>query len=204
MIAWVNFGTLIIGGILMTWSYLMSVRPAALEQKIGERAYRLAGRYRMLSSIFMFTLTANYILYHWYPIPLDPFPPVFPWPYWISALTGILIAVPCLYLMLRGVKDAGEEAMRPKKEHQMYGGIYEKIRHPQALGEMPLWWAMAFLIHSPFLVVFSFIWVPVWYGWCVAEEKDLLLRYGDAYESYRRRTGMFIPRRHPGGSSHAI
>ena len=196
MIAWINFATMIIGGILMTWFYLMSVRPAALERKIGARAYCLAGRYRMLSSIFMFTLTANYILYHWYPLPFDPFPPVFPWPYWISGLIGILIAVPSMYLMLRGVQDAGEEAMVPKKEHSMYGGIYEKIRHPQALGEMPLWWAMAFLIHSPFLVVLSFVWLPVWYGWCVAEEKDLLLRYGEAYESYRQRTGMFIPRRH--------
>jgi protein-S-isoprenylcysteine O-methyltransferase Ste14 len=204
MIAWINFATMIIGGILMTWFYLMSVRPAALERKIGARAYRLAGRYRMLSSIFMFTLTANYILYHWYHVPFDPFPSVFPWPYWISGLIGILIAVPSMYLMLRGVQDAGEEAMVPKKEHSMYGGIYEKIRHPQALGEMPLWWAMAFLIHSPFLVVFSFVWLPVWYGWCVAEEKDLLLRYGEAYESYRQRTGMFVPRRHRDGSRHAV
>ena len=62
MIAWINFATMIVGGILMTISYLMSLRPAAMEQKIGERAYRLAGQYRMGTAIFMFTLTANFIL----------------------------------------------------------------------------------------------------------------------------------------------
>ncbi|MFL7871856.1 MAG: isoprenylcysteine carboxylmethyltransferase family protein [Anaerolineales bacterium] len=204
MIAWINFATMIVGGILMTVTYLMSVRPAAMEQKIGERAYRLAGQYRILTTIFMFTLTANYILYHWYPLPFDPFPPVFPWPYWVSVLIAVLIAIPSLALMIRGELDAGAETMRPSKEHSLYGGIYEKIRHPQAAGELFLWWVIAFLVNSPFLVVFSFVWVPVWYGWCVAEEKDLLLRYGDDYARYRQRTGMFIPRRHHDGSSQAV
>ena len=67
-----------------------------------------------------------------------------------------------------------------------------------------LWVADLFIDASPFLVVISFVWLPVWYGWCVAEEKDLLLRYGEAYESYRQRTGMFIPRRHQDGSRHAV
>jgi protein-S-isoprenylcysteine O-methyltransferase Ste14 len=61
-----------------------------------------------------------------------------------------------------------------------------------ALGEMPLWWVMAFLFNSPFLVLFSFIWIPVWYWRCIAEEKDLILRYG---ADYRERTGMFFPKR---------
>jgi len=106
------------------------------------------------------------------------------------------IAIPSLYLMLRGIKDAGEETMRPKQEHEMYGGIYERIRHPQAVGEFPLWWVIAFLVHSPFLVLFSFLYVPVWYYLCVAEEKDLLIRYGIAYEEYCRRVGFWLPKRH--------
>lgn len=96
--------------------------------------------------------------------------------------------------MLRGVKDAGEETMRPKREHKMYGGIYTHIRHPQAVGEFPLWWVLAFLVHSPFLVFFSFAYVPVWYYLCVAEERDLLIRYGSAYEEYRAKTGFWLPK----------
>ena len=63
------------------------------------------------------------------------------------------------------------------------------MRHPQAVGELPFWWVFAFALHSPFLVVFSFVWVPVFVLICWAEERDLVIRYGEAYETYRARTG---------------
>jgi protein-S-isoprenylcysteine O-methyltransferase Ste14 len=194
MIAWINFIILIISSVLMTGLYLMSVRPAALEKKIGPVAYQRCGTFRMLTSIFMFVISANYILYHWFPLPFDPFPLTFPWPYWVSAAIAVVIAIPSLYLEIRAISDAKSETMRPDKSHTLYKGIYEKIRHPMAMGEFPLWWVIAFLVDSPFLAVFSFVWLPVWYWWCVAEEKDLVLRYGVPYIAYRERTGMFIPR----------
>lgn len=195
MIAWINFAALLIGGFLMTWLYLMSVRPAALEKKIGAKAYKLCGKYRMFSTPFMLTITANYILYRWFPIPIDPFPARFSWPYWVSIVIAVIIAIPSIYLEIRSTMDAKSEALLPEKSHTLYKGIYEKIRHPMALGEVPLWWVIAFLANSPFMVAFSFIWIPVWYWWCLAEEKDLLLRYGEEYEAYRRQTGMFFPKR---------
>lgn len=194
MIAWINFIVLIISGFLMNHLYIKSVQPAALEKKIGEKAYKRCATYRLITSVFMFTITANYIIYHWYPLPIDPFPPVFPWPYWVSILIAIIIAIPSLYLEIRSTLDAKAEALIPDKSHTLYGGIYEKIRHPMALGEVPLWWVIAFLVNSPFMVVFSFVWIPVWYGWCVAEEKDLVLRYGEPYLAYKERTGMFFPK----------
>jgi protein-S-isoprenylcysteine O-methyltransferase Ste14 len=195
MIAWINFITLIVGGVLMTLLYLMSVQPATLEKKIGPKAYKRCGMYRSLASIFMFTITANYILYHWYPLPFDPFPPTFSWPYWASVVLALIIAIPCLYLETLAYKVAKTETLLPDKSHTLYQGIYEKIRHPMALGELPLFWVIALLVNSPFLVVFSFIWVPIWYWWCVTEEKDLVLRYGAPYVAYRERTGMFWPKR---------
>ena len=106
-----------------------------------------------------------------------------------------VIAIPAIALMIRGARDAGEETMTPRPEHTMYGGIYTRIRHPQAVGEFPLWWVIAFMVHSPFLALLSFVYVPVWYYLCVAEERDLLLRYGEAYAEYRARTGFWWPRR---------
>jgi len=93
------------------------------------------------------------------------------------------------------MKDAGEEAITPKKEHSLYGGIYKKVRHPQATGEVFLWWVAAFILNSPFLAIFSIIWLPVFYIMCVAEEKDLVIRYGEAYLEYKRNTGFLIPKR---------
>jgi len=48
---------------------------------------------------------------------------------------------------------------------------------------------------KPFLVFFSFFYVPIWYYMCVAEERDLLIRYGAAYEEYRSKTGFWLPKR---------
>jgi protein-S-isoprenylcysteine O-methyltransferase Ste14 len=93
------------------------------------------------------------------------------------------------------MKDAGKETMIPEKEHTLYGGIYRYIRHPQALGEVTFWWVIAFLLHSPFLVLFSFVWLPIFAIACWAEERDLVIRYGQAYEEYRRNTGFVIPKR---------
>lgn len=194
MIPWINFFILIVSSVLFAIFYVKSVGPAFLERQIGSSAYRKCAIYRLVASIFMIIVAINYVLYYRFPLPL-PLPTSFPWPWWISALIAACIAVPSMYLMLRGVKDAGEETMKPKRDHEMYGGIYEKIRHPQAVGELPLWWVIAFLVHSPFLVLFSFIYIPVWYYFCIAEEKDLIIRYGNSYEEYRQRVGFWLPKR---------
>ena len=193
MIAGLNFGILVISSLLFLIFYVKSVSPASLEKRIGPSAYQRCATYRVISSFFMMIVAVNYILYYWFPLPL-PLSRTFPWSWWISALIAVFIAIPSLYLMIRGAKDAGEETMTPKREHTMYGGIYTRIRHPQAVGEFPLWWVLAFLAHSPFLVLFSFAYVPVWYYMCVAEERDLLIRYGAAYEEYREKTGLWFPR----------
>jgi protein-S-isoprenylcysteine O-methyltransferase Ste14 len=193
VVAWINFVVLALSSLLILYFYVQSVRPAALEKKIGPIAYQKCTTYRKIASFFMFVVTANYFVYRFYPLPV-PVPDSFPWSWWISGLIALVIAIPSGYLMWRGMKDAGEETMTPKKEHTLYKGIYEKIRHPQAIGEMPLWWVIAFLLHSPFLVLFSFLYVPVWIIMCLAEEKDLTIRYGVSYEEYRRSTGFLIPR----------
>jgi methanethiol S-methyltransferase len=194
MIPWINFVVLITSSLLFTIFYVKSVSPAALERKIGRSAFQKCATYRLVASVFMMVVMINYILYYWFPLPL-PLSAAFPWSWPISALITAGITIPSSYLMIRGVKDAGEETMRPKREHEMYGGIYERIRHPQAVAELALWWAIAFIVHSPFLVLFTFLYIPVWYYFCVAEEKDLLLRYGTVYEEYCKRTGFWIPKR---------
>ena len=69
------------------------------------------------------------------------------------------------------------------------------IRHPQILGEMPLFIAITLFINSLFLVVwvtfFVILGTPILIHY---EEKDLLKRFGDAYLEYRRRTGGLIPK----------
>jgi protein-S-isoprenylcysteine O-methyltransferase Ste14 len=193
MIAWINFAVLVVSTLLTLVFYVKSAGPAALEAKIGPSAYQRCTRYRLIASVFMTVASINYVVSFFFPLPL-PLPATLPWPWWVSALIAAAIAVPSGYVFYRGLKDAGEETMIVKKEHTMYGGIYEKIRHPQALGELPFRWVIAFLLHSPFLVLYSLVWIPIFVLMCLAEEQDLLLRYGEAYEEYMQRTGRFFPR----------
>ena len=193
-IAWINLGSLILASLLFLYYYMRSVSPATLEKIIGPEAYARCGRDRIIASVFEMVIGINYVIYFFHPL-LVPLPDKFPWSWWISALIALTIAIPAMTLMVAGLKDAGEEALRPKKEHNMYGGIYTRIRHPQAAGEVFLWWVFAFLLNSPFLVLFSFIYLPIFIMLCFAEEQDLLWRYGDAYAEYCKRTGAFWPKR---------
>ena len=197
-IAWINFVVLIIASLLFLYFYVKSASPAALEKKIGEAAYARCTIYRIIALTFEMVALANYIIYFFYPLPV-PLPLTFPWDYWLSVVIAIAIVIPGGYLMWRGSKDAGEETVAPKKEHKLYGGIYNKIRHPQALGEVTLWWVGAFILNSPFLAIFSFIWLPIFYIFCWAEEKDLVIRYGKEYLEYRRNTGFVIPKKKRSG-----
>jgi methanethiol S-methyltransferase len=194
MIAWINLAGMVFTSLLFLYFYVRSVSPAGLANIIGPRAYLLCYRFRLIASGFELLAAAGYLVYFFYPLP-TPLPIVFSWSWWISVLIGVALAIPSGWLMIRGLKDAGEEALRPKQEHKMYGGIYNQMRHPQAVGEVFLWWVMAFLANSPFLVIFSFVYIPIFVMMCWAEEQDLLLRYGEEYAAYCRRTGAFWPKR---------
>ena len=194
MFAWINFAILLFASILFLYFYVRSISPAAQERVIGLRAYRDCFHYRLMAGAFEFVITVNYILYSFFPL-ATPLPDGFPWARWVSIVIALAISIPAGTLMVVGLLHAGEEAIRPKKEHNMYGGIYHKLRHPQAVGEVFLFAVIGLLLHSPFLTLFSLIFFPIFLIMCYAEEQDLLLRYGDSYAAYCRGTGAFWPRR---------
>jgi methanethiol S-methyltransferase len=194
MIELVNFFILIFSTILFLYFYVLSVSPAFYETEIGKKAYKRCGIYRTISMIFMFITCINYVIYYFYPLSISLSRRLFV-NHWISVIIGIVILIPSATLMIKGIIDAGKEAIAPQEGQTLYKGIYDKIRHPQAQGEVFLFWVIAFILNSPFLIIYSFIWLPIFYLICIAEEKDLLLRFGKDYIDYRNKTGMFIPRK---------
>ncbi|MHA2008493.1 MAG: methyltransferase family protein [Promethearchaeota archaeon] len=193
MLNWINLIILILSTALMSFFYIKSVYPATLSQKIGVIAYARCAYYRILASIFELIIILNYLIYIFLPIPTF-FPQFFIWDYWVSIIIALIILLPSLYILLKGVKNAGREVLFPDKDHTLYTGIYNKIRHPQALGESFLWLSIALILNSPFLFLYSFVWFPLFYGFSKAEEKDLIIRYGESYIEYKKRTGMFFPK----------
>jgi len=193
IIAWANFAALLATSAVFTIYYVKSVKPAELEKSIGIEAYERCKWYRLVSGFFMSVAAIQYIVFWYYPLPgLPPNLVEFPWQYHVSFYIAVMLTVPFSYLMWVGMRDAGEETMTPKKDHELYsGGIYEHMRHPQAVGEFPLWFTFALLGHSPFLTLFSLLYLPIWYYFSVEEEKDLVLRYGRSYQEYCCRVGWF-------------
>lgn len=194
MIAWLNFAVLVASSMLLLYFYIRSVSPAGRELVVGSGAYEMCARDRVIAMFFELMTTVSYVVYYFYPLPLR-LPRHFPWPWGISVLIALAIGIPAVALMVIGMRDAGEEALRPIKGQVLFGGIYDRIRHPQAAGEVFLWWVIAFLLNSPFLVLFSFFYIPIFLIMSWAEEQDLLLRYGESYAAYCRKTGAFFPRR---------
>jgi protein-S-isoprenylcysteine O-methyltransferase Ste14 len=193
MIAWINLTVLLFASLFFLYYYVRSVSPATREKVLGSDAYARCGRDRAIAIVFETVAVINCVVYVFFPLE-TPLPKSFPWPWWVSAILAAVIGIPAVTLMLIGMRDAGEEAIRPKKEHTMYGGIYTKIRHPQAVGEVFVWLVIALLLHSPFLAVFSLVYFPIFSLMCFAEEQDLLWRYGEAYAEYCKCTGAFWPK----------
>jgi protein-S-isoprenylcysteine O-methyltransferase Ste14 len=174
--------------------YIKSVSPAALEQEVGEVAYERSAKNRKIATAAYYLMFLNYVIYYFYPLS-TPLPGFFPWNYWFTAVIATALFLPSMYLMYIGARDAGEETLIPKKEHTLYGGIYEKVRHPQALGEVWLGLIIALYLNSPLLAAVSLVFFPTFYYFCIVEERDLVIRYGQEYIDYRERTGMFFPKR---------
>ena len=149
MIEWLNLILLILSVFTSLYYYIKSVQPARLEREIGEIAYEKCERYRVYASIPFAFLFIAYVIYLFYPLPL-PIPNELPWDYSVSLILTIIIAIPSFTLMGIGVKHAGEETISPKKEHTMYGGIYNRVRHPQSLGEVWVGLIIALILHRTF------------------------------------------------------
>jgi protein-S-isoprenylcysteine O-methyltransferase Ste14 len=193
LIAWINFGSLNIITLLCWFFYILSVQPVTRAEKFGEKAWKAAKRHRAISGVLMFVMVINLILWFWFPIPelAWPFHPI----HVISILVGVILACIFTPIWFKGIKDAGKETMIPSKDQPLYKGIYNYIRHPQALGEMPWWIIIALFINSLFLVIWAIIMIILVSPFIIYyEEKDLIKRFGEAYIEYRKRTGAIFPK----------
>ncbi len=193
MIEWFNFISLILSVIFFCYFYFLSIQPMTREEKSGEQAWNECGKFRILASIFELVIITNNFLWIWFPIPLLNWL-IHP-NFWIGIILCLIITIPGVIIMLKGVKDAGAETISPSKETEMYEGIYKYIRHPQSLGEFPIFIAIAFAVNSWFLVLIMFIFISVYLPIMIHyEEKDLIKRFGDKYREYQQRTGALFPK----------
>jgi len=176
--------------------YMLSVRPAQLEIKIGEKAYRKCAMLRRISFVGMGAAMLFEVLYFFFPLEsrlsIRLLPEISGWI--ISIAIGLFFTV-FATIIIKKVSKVAPDSFAPQKKNEMFGGIYNRIRHPQAIADVSYWFAFAFLFNSPFLLMVALIWIPINYAIVFVEEKDLKIRYGQSYIDYMKRTNRFIPKR---------
>jgi protein-S-isoprenylcysteine O-methyltransferase Ste14 len=193
MIEWINFSSLIANLFFFSYFYILSIQPVKRERRKGEQAWKECMKFRIFASIFETIIVINMMLWIWFPIP------IINWKihenYIFGIIIGILITIPCLVILFKGIIDAGKETLQPSRETELYSGIYNYIRHPQSLGEFPLFVTIAFIVNSWFLVllmsIYIIIYVPIMIRY---EEKDLIMRFGEKYKQYQKITGALFPK----------
>jgi len=163
------------------------------EQNRGEKAWKECKTLRSIAGFFEFVIMINMILWIWFPIPELNW--IIDSNIWVGIIICIMMIVPCVIIMALGVISAGKETLEPSKETEMYGEIYKYIRHPQTLGEFPIFVALAFAFNSWFLVIFMAAWIIIYIPIMIHyEERDLTLRFREPYKEYQKRTGALFPK----------
>ncbi len=188
-----NFLSLNFSVILFAYFSIRSVMPVTREEKTGPNAWEECYRDRIKMSYMLVLMIINMFLWIWLPIK-ELNIPIFQ-DNMFGVLIAILIVIPCLIILYFALKHGGTEHMKPTKETKLHEGIYNHVRHPGVLGEMPLYIAIGFFINSLFITLwattFIIIYVPLYIYF---EEKDLRKRFGEPYQVYRDRVGALIPK----------
>ena len=118
-LAWLNLVSLHVSAFLFVYLYILSAMPVTRAQKRGEKAWKECKWLRILAGFFESVMIADMILWIWFPVPnlawsFHPDPLV-------GRIVAFAIAVPCSAILMKGIKDAGQETMRPSKSTKMFG-----------------------------------------------------------------------------------
>ena len=117
------------------------------------------------------------------------------WSRWLGVLVGLAVA-PVNIWVLRSLGTNVSETVLTKQRHELVtAGPYRWVRHPLytsglvmlgALSLVAANWLMAALTVGA-IVLFSRVIMP-------REEAELVKKFGDRYEDYKRETGRLLPR----------
>lgn len=189
--ALVNGITIIISTIGLAYFYGQSVNPRCKYGELDEAIIKKCGDYRLIAGLFETIILIGYIIFYFIQIPqsIDVFNHfIYP------IIILVLLLIPAIFLYIKGIKDAGEETLKPQVDNPMFGGIYSKMRHPQTTATVLFYFAIAFGSNQLFLILYTILLSMVYIYITYLEEDDLIIKYGDDYRKYREKTGRFIPK----------
>ncbi|MHA1898092.1 MAG: methyltransferase family protein [Promethearchaeota archaeon] len=179
--------------VLFAVFYSLSLSPVKRAEKYEDKAWEQCARFRLIASLMETMTLIDIVIWVFHPIE-GWYMPIFP-NIVISLIVGAIITMPFGIIMFKGMKDAGKETMMPSSETKLYGGIYKYIRHPQTLGEFPMFPLMGLMVNSWTIFFIGLIFVVIYTPIMIKiEESDLLRRFGDEYAEYKKNTGCLLPK----------
>ncbi|MEA3337577.1 MAG: isoprenylcysteine carboxylmethyltransferase family protein [Chloroflexota bacterium] len=112
---------------------------------------------------------------------------------WFFMVVGFLFACWAIYVQFTTGKGTPVPVMATQK--LIIQKPYNYCRNPMALGTIVLYLGIAFLIGSISAVGLVLIGAILLLSYIkVLEEREMELRFGEAYQEYRKRTSFIIPR----------
>jgi len=188
MITIIAITIILLSSIAFSLVYIISLQPATLSLRIGDKAYKICGIFRMSAMLFEITTIAGYILFvfgEYCTVKISSQNDI------LVRIIGIVITVVTLGFMFMGVFASGKEAALPSKGTKLYKGIYMYMRHPQTLGEMLSWFGISLILNSLTLFLYSLVWIPIFLSYTILEDNDLSFRFGPDYIEYTKKVGIF-------------
>ena len=109
---------------------------------------------------------------------------------------AMVIEVQCRkHLTLRTLVGIPELSPTPPSQKLLDQGVYARIRHPRYVVVMLSMLAAALFTNYLVLDVLCPLVIVTLYAITVLEERELLERFGPAYEQYRQRVPRFFPKK---------
>ncbi len=117
------------------------------------------------------------------------------WPALLCFGTAVVVEVQCRrHLTLRTLIGIPELSPTPTSQPLLDQGIYAHLRHPRYV--VVILSICAVTLFTNYLAVYLLCPLAclVLYGITLMEERELVERFGNAYEQYQRRVPRFVPR----------
>jgi len=127
-------------------------------------------------------------------LPFTLLTPKIPIPTPVSLSIGIAILTIFFIMRIAGQKEIGVSLGLKGKSGLVTSGIYRRMRHPLYVSNMLLVMGLALLFKSIYAFLFSIIYSLFFLPIIYFEERDLLEKYGEEYQEYKRKVPrMLIP-----------
>ena len=121
-------------------------------------------------------------------------------PSWLAIVAGFALIAIEGYLFVRVERELGSRRLVGHAEltgtgEMFSGGLYAYVRHPRYAGMFSAVLGAALLADTKLLWLVLILWCPFALIVIRLEEKELVSRFGPAYETYRREVPAFLPLR---------